>query len=51
VEAYPGFQLSLRIGSKVDAGAWRFEGGFVEGIKDLDNTVDFGAFAAVSRRF
>ena len=51
VDRYPGLQLSLRIGSKVDAGAWRIEGGFLEGIKDLDNTTDFGVFAAVGRRF
>jgi hypothetical protein len=51
VDEYPGLQLSLRIGSKVDAGAWRLEGGFIEGIKDLDNTTDFGVFAAVGRRF
>ena len=51
VDGYPGLQLSLRIGSKVDAGAWRLEGGFIEGIKDLDNTTDFGVFAAVGRRF
>src|SRR5688572_16504749 len=51
VDRYPGLQLSLRIGSKVDAGTWRLEGGFVEGIKSLDNTTDFGVFAAVGRRF
>ena len=51
VDRFPGLQLSLRIGSKVDAGTWRFEGGFVEGIKGLDNTTDFGVFAAVGRRF
>jgi hypothetical protein len=51
VDGYPGLQLSLRIGSKVDAGRWRLEGGFVEGIKDLDNTTDFGVFAGVGRRF
>jgi hypothetical protein len=41
----------LRIGSKVDAGPWRLEGGFVEGIEDLDATTDFGVFAAVGRSF
>ena len=51
IDQYPGLQLSLRIGSKVDAGAWRLEGGFVEGITDLDATTDFGVFAAVGRRF
>lgn len=51
VDRYPGLQLSLRLGSKVDAGTWRLEGGFVEGIKGLDNTTDFGVFAAVGRRF
>jgi len=51
VDRYPALQLSLRIGSKVDAGTWRLEGGFVEGIKSLDNTTDFGIFAAVGRRF
>lgn len=51
VERYPGLQLSLRIGSKVDVGRWRLEGGFVEGIRDLDTTVDFGVFAAVGRSF
>lgn len=51
VDRYPGLQLSLRMGSKIDAGAWRLEGGFVEGIKDLDATTDFGVFAAVGRRF
>lgn len=51
VDRYPGLQLSLRIGSKVDAGRWRLEGGFVEGIKDLDTTVDFGVFAGIARRF
>jgi hypothetical protein len=51
MDEYPALQLSLRLGSKVDAGRWRLEGGFVEGIKDLDNTVDFGVFAAVGRRF
>ena len=52
VDRYPGLQLSLRIGSKVDVGPrWRLEGGFVEGIKSLDNTTDFGVFATVGRRF
>ena len=51
VDGYPGLQLSLRIGSKVDARRWRLEGGFLEGIKDLDATTDFGVFAALSRRF
>ena len=51
VDRYPGLQLALRIGSKVDAGPWRLEGGFVEGIKDLDATTDFGIFAGVVRRF
>jgi hypothetical protein len=51
VDHYPGLQLSLRIGSKVDAGRWRLEAGFLEGIKDLDATTDFGVFAAVARRF
>jgi hypothetical protein len=51
VDHYPGLQLLLRLGSKVDAGRWRLEGGFVEGIKDLDATTDFGVFAAVGRRF
>jgi hypothetical protein len=52
IEEFPGFQLSLRIGSKVDLGPrWRVEGGFVEGIKSLENTIDFGVFAAVQRRF
>lgn len=51
VDRYPAFHLSLRIGSKVDAGRWRLEGGFVEGIEDLDATTDFGVFAAVGRSF
>ena len=52
IERFPGFQLSLRLGSKVDLGPrWRVEGGFVEGIKSLENTIDFGVFAAVQRRF
>jgi hypothetical protein len=51
IDRFPGFQLSLRIGSKVDLGPrWRVEGGFVEGIKSLENTIDFGVFAAVRRR-
>ncbi len=51
LDGYPALQLSLRIGSKVDAGRWRLEGGFLEGIKDLDATTDFGVFAGVARRF
>jgi hypothetical protein len=52
IERFPGFQLSLRLGSKVDLGPrWRVEGGFVEGIKSLENTIDFGVFVAVQRRF
>ena len=52
IDRFPGFQLALRIGSKVDLGPrWRVEGGFVEGIKSLENTTDFGVFAAASRRF
>jgi len=51
VDRYPALQLMLRIGSKVDAGPWRLEGGFVEGIEDLDATTDFGVFAAVGRSF
>jgi hypothetical protein len=52
LDRFPGFQLSLRIGSKVGLGpTWQVEGGFVEGIKSLENTVDFGVFAAVQRRF
>ena len=51
IDGYPAAQLALRLGSKVDLGPrWRVEGGFVEGIKDLDATVDFGVFLAVSRR-
>jgi hypothetical protein len=51
IDRYPPLQLSLRLGSKVDLGPrWRIEGGFVEGIKDLDNTVDFGVFLAFRRR-
>ena len=51
IEAFPGPQLSLRIASKVDLGRrWRIEGGFIEGIKSLENTSDFGVFAALQRR-
>ena len=52
IDRFPGFQLSLRLGSKIDLGPrWRIEGGFVEGLKSLENTIDFGVFAAVARRF
>jgi hypothetical protein len=51
IDRFPGFQLALRIGSKVDLGPrWQVEGGFVEGIKSLENTPDFGVFAAFRRR-
>ena len=51
-DRFPGFQLSLRIASKVGLGPrWQVEGGFLEGIKSLENSVDFGVFAAVQRRF
>ena len=52
IDRYPALQLSLRLGSKVDLGPrWRIEGGFVEGIKSLEGTVDFGVFLAFNRRF
>lgn len=51
VREYPGFQLALRLGAAVDAGRVRLRGGFVEGIKDLENTADFGVFFGMSRRF
>jgi len=51
IDQFPGPQLSLRIASKVDLGRrWRIEGGFIEGIKSLENTSDFGVFAALQRR-
>ena len=51
IESFPGFQLSLRIASKVDLGRrFRVEGGFLEGIKSLENTTDFGVFAALQLR-
>jgi hypothetical protein len=40
------------MGAKVDLGrAWRVEGGFLEGIKNLQATTDFGVFAGASREF
>ncbi|HET7746861.1 MAG TPA: DUF3187 family protein, partial [Vicinamibacteria bacterium] len=51
VRSYPGFQLALRLGAAIDVGRVRLRGGFVEGIKDLENTADFGVFFGVSRRF
>jgi hypothetical protein len=42
----------LKLGSKVDLSrGWRIEGGFLEGIKNLQATTDFGIFAGVSREF
>jgi hypothetical protein len=48
---YPGLQLYLRGGAKLDAGAFRLEGGFVEGLKSVQSTTDFGVMLAVSRSF
>jgi uncharacterized protein DUF3187 len=52
VDAYPSLHAYLKMGSKVDLSqGWRLEGGFLEGIKNLQATTDFGVFAAVSREF
>jgi Protein of unknown function (DUF3187) len=49
---YPGLQMYVRMGAKVDAGPrWRLEGGFVEGVSSIQSTTDFGIQAGVSRRF
>jgi hypothetical protein len=52
VDGYPKLHSYFKMGSKVDLSRrWRIEGGFVEGIKNLQATTDFGVFAAVSRDF
>lgn len=48
---YPGLQLYLRGGGKVDVGRLRLEVGFVEGLKSLQTTTDFGLMVSVSRSF
>ena len=52
LDAYPDMHAYLKLGSKVDLSrGWRIEGGFLEGIKNLQATTDFGIFAGVSREF
>jgi hypothetical protein len=52
LDAYPDLHAYLKLGSKVDLSrGWRIEGGFLEGIKNLQATTDFGIFAGVSREF
>jgi hypothetical protein len=52
LDSYPALHAYLKMGSKVDVSRrWRVEGGFLEGIKNLQATTDFGVFAAVSREF
>ncbi|HEY7410284.1 MAG TPA: DUF3187 family protein [Vicinamibacteria bacterium] len=46
----PGAPAYLRLGAKLDAGAWTLEGGFVEGIHGLAGTTDFGIMLALVRR-
>ena len=49
---YPGLQMYLRMGAKLDLGGrWRLEGGFVEGLASIQSTTDFGIQAGLSRRF
>jgi hypothetical protein len=52
VDAYPDLHAYFKLGSKVDLSRrWRIEGGFVEGIKNLQATTDFGVFLGLSRGF
>jgi hypothetical protein len=52
IDAYPDMHAYFKMGSKVDLSrTWRIEGGFVEGIKNLQATVDFGVFLGLSREF
>ena len=51
IDGYPKLHSYFKMGSKIDISRWRIEGGFVEGIKNLQATTDFGVFAAVSREF
>jgi len=52
IDGYPKLHSYFKLGSKVDLSRrWRIEGGFVEGIKNLQATTDFGVFAGVSREF
>ena len=52
LDGYPSMHAYFKMGAKVDLGrAWRIEGGFLEGIKNLQATTDFGVFAAVSLAF
>jgi uncharacterized protein DUF3187 len=48
---YPGLQLYLRGAAKLDVGRLRLEAGFVEGLKSLQTTTDFGVMLSVSRSF
>lgn len=49
---YPGLQMYLRMGGKLDLGeTWRLEGGFVEGVSSIQSTTDFGVQLALSRTF
>ena len=49
--SYPGLQLYFRGGAKLDVGRARLEGGFVEGLKSVQTTTDFGVMLGVSRSF
>ena len=52
IDGYPKMHSYFKMGSKVDLSrGWRIEGGFVEGIKNLQATTDFGVFAGLSREF
>jgi hypothetical protein len=46
--AYPGVQLYFRGGAKLDLGRIRLEGGFVEGLKSVQTTTDFGVMLGAS---
>ena len=48
---YPGIQVYFRGAAKIDIGRARLEGGFVEGLKSVQNTTVFGVMVGVSRSF
>jgi hypothetical protein len=49
---YPSWQGYFRMGTAMDLSPhWRIQGGFVEGIKSLHATTDFGIVAGITRAF
>jgi hypothetical protein len=52
VDDFPGLHVALKMGARIDVGrGWVLEGGFTEGLTDIDATTDFGILLGVERTF